>query len=279
MNSTTTVRRRLLYAIAMASVVVLAGCLGAGSQALSPAGETTGSTATPAGASAATTESPGASTETASSTATGDGTSTQDAADGTETVSSAPDDAAGSSGGDGSSGSQSSQASEPSDSEATTAGSATETEEPGTTTTGTATVETPTSTPDTPTPESPTTTTSGTSTPPPTTGTPLPPQGLVSDCAQPVVNDPPAKVVDCQIEDYPRPKAVVEVEVANAGEEQIDRIRVTLLLFGQDGTEVERDVRYVEDLAPEEHAGYLYETETDYGDLSKQYVIVVQVVE
>jgi hypothetical protein len=93
------------------------------------------------------------------------------------------------------------------------------------------------------------------------------------------VDDPPAKVVDCQIEDYPRPKAVVEVEVANAGDDSIDRIRVTLLLFGPEGTEVEREVHYVEDLAPKEHSGYLYETETDYGDLSKQYVVVVQVVE
>ena len=122
------------------------------------------------------------------------------------------------------------------------------------------------------------TTTPSVSTPPPATETPLPPPGLVSDCAQSVVDDMPAKVVDCQMEDYPQPKADVQVVVANAGEESIDRIRVTLLLFDRDGNEVERAVRFVEDLPPGESVGYVYETETDYEELAGRYVVVVQEV-
>jgi len=70
----------------------------------------------------------------------------------------------------------------------------------------------------------------------------------------------------------------VEVEVANAGDEPIDRVRVTLLLFDRDENEVERDVRFVEDLPSAERFGYLYETQTDYDELSNRYVVVVQVV-
>ena len=70
----------------------------------------------------------------------------------------------------------------------------------------------------------------------------------------------------------------MEVEVGNAGDEPIDRVRVTLLLFDRDGNEVERDVRFVEDLPAGESVGYLYETATDYDELSNRYVVVVQEV-
>mgnify|MGYP006288055209 CR=1 FL=1 len=121
-------------------------------------------------------------------------------------------------------------------------------------------------------------TTPSVSTPPPTTEAPLPPPDLVRDCAQPVVDDPPAKVVDCQLEDCPQPKAVVEVEVGDAGDEPIDRVRVTRLLFDRDGNEVERDVRSVEAPPGGERYGYLYETQTDYDELSNRYEVVVQAV-
>ena len=176
------------------------------------------------------------------------------------------------------------------------AGTPTETsttpDEPSTTPTGTSTTPTGTSTTPTAAPtetqagtptETPAetgtaTTTPSVSTPPPETETPLPPQGLVSDCAQPVVDDPPAKVVDCQMEDYPQPRADVQVVVGNAGDETLDRVRVTLLLFDQEGNVVERAVQFVNDLPAGESFGYLYETETDYEELSGRYVVVVQEV-
>lgn len=107
----------------------------------------------------------------------------------------------------------------------------------------------------------------------------MPSPGLVSDCAQPVVDDRPAKVVDCQMEDYPRPNAVVQVVVANAGDEPIDRVRVTLLLMDGTGNEVERDVRYVEDLPPGERYGYLYTTEANYTRVANRHVVVLHVEE